>query len=434
MPRFRLSSAAIDTKKYGDTDESSSSSNSSSSISDSNGDGDDTVDNELVYSEDDDDDDDEEEPPHPIGFESWGRTRFGLNPVPEPTLQRYKLQKGYLYPHDDGLDDWNSPEDKPKQQQFPSILSYVDPQTVSTKSLLRHAAVWENSKRGAAAADDEMDKIAQLFQAAAMIDDRAARRILGSSQRQQQQQLVIKLPIEDMSSIQREMDLERRRMEREHVEAANALQKLLHQTQQAADRILAEQELFDQKQQQALDEEERRQEQDVAAKQQALQEQQKKVLEQETLEKEKTLQDQQQRDQVRQAKQDQEDVVTAAAAKEREYVAKAQKLVAQLVQVRASVEPFERSKAVGKRRLGMKKIINGKVNTLSENSGKIRSVAAEVSQAVAVARAEDEQLKQQLQAGTNQGLTPEMARGKRYLIDLLSSSVIKRVQAEGFNG
>ena len=81
----------------------------------------------------------------------------------------------------------------------------------------------------------------------------------------------------------------------------------------------------------------------------------------------------------------------------------------------------------------MKKIINGKVNTLSENVDKIKSVAAEVSQAIGAARAEDENIKQQVQAG-NRDLTPEMARGKRYLVDLLSSSVIKRVQAEGFNG
>jgi hypothetical protein len=31
-------------------------------------------------------------------------------------------------------------------------------------------------------------------------------------------------------------------------------------------------------------------------------------------------------------------------------------------------------------------------------------------------------------------LTPEMARGKRYLVDLLASNAITRVQAEGFNG
>jgi hypothetical protein len=58
---------------------------------------------------------------------------------------------------------------------------------------------------------------------------------------------------------------------------------------------------------------------------------------------------------------------------------------------------------------------------------------AEVSQAIGAARAEDENIKQQVEAG-NRDLTPEMARGKRYLVDLLSSSVIKRVQAEGFNG
>jgi hypothetical protein len=32
------------------------------------------------------------------------------------------------------------------------------------------------------------------------------------------------------------------------------------------------------------------------------------------------------------------------------------------------------------------------------------------------------------------GVTPDMARGKRYLVDLLASNTIQRVQAEGFNG
>jgi uncharacterized protein YoxC len=115
-----------------------------------------------------------------------------------------------------------------------------------------------------------------------------------------------------------------------------------------------------------------------------------------------------------------------------EYVAQAQKLVSKLVQVRASVAPFETSKLVSQRRLGMKKIVNGKVNTLSENVDKIRQVAQEVSQAIAQAREQDEQMKQQQMQ--QQQMPPEMARGKRYLVDLLASSAIVRAQAEGFNG
>lgn len=81
----------------------------------------------------------------------------------------------------------------------------------------------------------------------------------------------------------------------------------------------------------------------------------------------------------------------------------------------------------------MKKIVNGKVNTLSENVEKIKAVAQEVCEAIATARVEDENMKQQLQAGAP-GITSEMTRGKRYFIDLLCSKVIVRAQAEGFDG
>ena len=81
----------------------------------------------------------------------------------------------------------------------------------------------------------------------------------------------------------------------------------------------------------------------------------------------------------------------------------------------------------------MKKIARGKLNTLSESSQKIQEVAREVSEAIAQARQEDEQIKQGLQR-VDPGLTPDMARGKRYFLDLLASNVMIRVQAETFNG
>ena len=107
-------------------------------------------------------------------------------------------------------------------------------------------------------------------------------------------------------------------------------------------------------------------------------------------------------------------------------------MMAKLVDIRQSVAPFDKSKAVGKRRLAMKKI-NGKINTLSDNAAKIQSVAVEVAQAIAQARQEDAQVKQQIQNG-DASIPKEATVGKRYLVDLLCSKVIVRVQAEGFNG
>uniref|UniRef100_A0A6V2HMQ0 mRNA export factor GLE1 n=1 Tax=Ditylum brightwellii TaxID=49249 RepID=A0A6V2HMQ0_9STRA len=123
-----------------------------------------------------------------------------------------------------------------------------------------------------------------------------------------------------------------------------------------------------------------------------------------------------------------------------EYVTKAHKLCEQLKQVRATLEPFEKNKAISKRRLNMKKIVKGKLNTLSHEGNKILSVVSEIANAVEVARGEDEGVKKQLKEGGGVGmdgggaLTSDMARGKRYLVDLLASNVIVRVQAESFNG
>jgi hypothetical protein len=121
--------------------------------------------------------------------------------------------------------------------------------------------------------------------------------------------------------------------------------------------------------------------------------------------------------------------------KEREHVLRAQKLVGQLQQIRASVAPFDSSKVqpVPKRRLQYKKLAKGKLNTLNHDAGKIQAVANELVQAIAQARADDEQLKQQMQAQPQQ-IPPEVARGKRYLLDLLTSNVVSRVQSEQFNG
>jgi hypothetical protein len=401
-------------------------------------------DDELVYSSEDNDyeedsDESEVEPPHPLGFRSWGRTRFGLNPVPTETMERFKRQKGYLDPHgyEDGLDDWTSGGYEPKTQQFPPISLYIDPKTASTQSLVRYAA-YDSSKRAREnefdrpTEDDEMDKISQLFQAAAMIEDTTVRRLLGSPQQQQQLKSAPFVP-EDMSSVQREMDEIRRRMERDHLEAAQALKMIIRRNEQEAEKIIASERRRDEESEREEQAQRQKEEQKVAEDQEAEDKEKQKVADKEQLENEKIRKIQEKQDQLRQKAKDQSDAAEAAIAKDREYILKAEKLIGQLVQVRASVEPFENSKALSKRRLGMKKIINGKVNTLSENVDKIRSVAAEVSQAIGAARAEDENIKQQLQAG-NRDLTPEMARGKRYLIDLLSSSVIKRVQAEGFNG
>lgn len=116
-----------------------------------------------------------------------------------------------------------------------------------------------------------------------------------------------------------------------------------------------------------------------------------------------------------------------------DHILKGKKLIAQLVKLRESIEPFENNKAVSKRRLVMKKTIRGKLNTLSESAAKVQEVCAQVNAAISIAREEDAQIKDAIKQG-QQGFTQDMACGKRYIVDLFASNIIQRVQAEGFNG
>jgi DUF4097 and DUF4098 domain-containing protein YvlB len=125
----------------------------------------------------------------------------------------------------------------------------------------------------------------------------------------------------------------------------------------------------------------------------------------------------------------------AMEKKKMEYVDKAKDYVEKLSQVRASLEIFETSKdkIISKRRLQMKKVARGKMNTLSHEKEKVEIVTIQVVEALQTCAQEDMVLKQQMEAG-DASITNEMTRGARYLMDLIASTVIVRVQAEGFNG
>lgn len=251
-----------------------------------------------------------------------------------------------------------------------------------------------------------MTKLASLLQAATLVEARSSMLQLKPASFGGNPEMA--------RQIASEVKIIRRRMEEEHLEAAKALQDLLHSNERKARQIAADQEA------------KRVQEENQAA---AAAEKEAAAAQ---VQKDKEAAAQEQREQEEKQAADKLQAKRDAAAAATEYITRAEKLMKQLVQVRQSVEPFEKSKAVGKRRLGMKKIVNGKVNTLAESVDKIRQVAKEVAQAIQEAKDEDEQLKQEAVGGA--AIPPEAMRGKRYLVDLLSSKVIVRVQAEGFNG
>jgi hypothetical protein len=181
-----------------------------------------------------------------------------------------------------------------------------------------------------------------------------------------------------------------------------------------------------QREQDARDEQER---QDQEARDAQAAKVQKEKERQEALQKQKHEQQQHDREAEEQRSMEQAKLVQ----QQTEHVDRAKKLVRQLVQLRASIQPFDENKAVSKRRLGMKKIARGKLNTLSESAQKVQEVAMEVSQAITVMRQEDKDVAERLQRG-EQGVTQDMTRGKRYFLDLLASNSMSRVQAETFNG
>jgi chemotaxis protein histidine kinase CheA len=360
------------------------------------------------YSESQDDDDDEEYP-HPVGFpaeahSSWGRTRFCLDPTTTPdSIER----EWALVP-------------KPVRflQSYPPLESfYVDPQTAPSIALIGYEAQKDRKLQIQEESDRDMDQITQLFSAASIVD-RALALVPPP--------LISPNPLEMLAEmaqkIEHKMRDEKRRFQKEQLEAANALKLLLESQQSAASTILRQQRQLEQEAKAQEDAENERHRQ----KEEVIEENRRK----------KRADDDAAAAAAEEVAKEVADAAAKDAAKEAaktEYIEKAKKLVAQLQQLRVSIEPFENSKATGKRRLNMKKVVRGKVNTLAENAEKIKSVAFEVGKAIAEAKVEDEEYKRQIQAGNTQ-IPPEMTRGKRYLVDLLCSDIMVRVQAEGFNG
>lgn len=375
----------------------------------------------LSNDEDDDNDDeaygdlqdgyDEEEPAHPLGFDvsQWGRTWIGLDPpssfLASPGRSTYTL--------DDYGDDEYAFLTTPQRQAYPPLSSYIS--AASTPALLKYRAP---------IADEEKQELDNLME-----DDE----VILLQRMLQRQSLTAKLPPptptkslppfhETTRHIQQKLLLERQRMEQEHAATTKAVKNVCLELEREADAILKTRQLEEETAKRKEQEQETREKQKQEQKLE-LQEKERKHREGKQAEQDEKRRQEEQKRVARNAKQ----------AEKTEYVEKAKKLVTQLVAVRESIEPFDKNQAVSKRRLAMKKTVRGKTNTLSENAAKIQAVATDVSRAITEAREEDEQIKQALER-KEPGLTSDMARGKRYLVDLVASNAIQRVQAEGFNG
>ena len=406
-----------------DTDSSSSSSDSSGSAST-----------------------DEEEPPHPLGFPaSYGRTRFGLYPPDELEEGPDPQSRGGYAWFDPG--DWEVPAPAPSTLAGPGGAGSAG---VGPGALMSHHHRRRLASAAAAseAVDDlteRMGRVAALVAVAARAGDgEGGERLRQERERERERRRtaaglwkLADAAEREARQIRRERDAERARMEAEQERAASLLRSLIARDQREAEEV-EERERRDQER--AEDAARRRADAEKAeAERRAAAERSREKKEQALRKEEEDQQRQRAENDVARERQKVEAKARfeAEEAKKTEWLTKAKKLTAKLVEVRASLKPFEANKAVSKRRLQFKKVARGKLNTLSHDAEKIRSVTSDIVNAIGAARADDEQVKQQMKETGDMadgGLTPDMTLGKRYLLDLLCSNVIVRVQAEGFNG
>ncbi|KAL3916838.1 MAG: hypothetical protein SGILL_004997 [Bacillariaceae sp.] len=399
-------------------------------------------------------DDDEEssqvevEPSHPLGFASpHGKTWISLDP-PTPSAVKAAIGRTTYGLFDSDSEDEDDRKENRHVQTFPPLSSYVRAETAPTSALLsaeRHSKSQNKTKSyPQIQSQQQQQEDDDLYYSGDDEDEHDDNDIVLQLMKQPICSPAPKIPAaikealsspppsqrsETQRTIQSKVEEERRRIDAECRTNTDALKELVMKSEKEADVILKKKQAFEAqlKREQAARDEQERQAQEARDAQAAKAEQARKRQEE--------LRQQQDAQQERaQAAADQKTREQAELAKKKtEHVDRAKKLVRQLAQLRQSIQPFDENKAVSKRRLGMKKIARGKLNTLSESAQKVQEVATEVSQAITVMRQDDKQVAEGI-AGGQQGLTQDMTRGKRYFMDLLASNAMSRVQAETFSG
>lgn len=378
---------------------------------------DDDLEDGSVDSDEDNVESEEEEPPHPLPFVTsprWDLARFGLYPPKET----YSVVNGRHFGHPVVLLDEQPAVLKSRVQKFPSIERYWDRSTASASAMIEYS----HNDAPSEARDDSIDEIARLLSASTVTGATPAKH----AQIQNEVGLKLRQLNESARKEYQKLDLWKesyeRKRDRQHKESFNGLRSILKADHEDAKAIIQlekhERMLAENRAKQAEDE--------VRRQQDALDE----TLREEQEAKDKLVRDQEEK------KEKQSKVDKEKQRKELEkwaYITEAHALVEKLVDIRAAVQPYETNIAVAKRRMNMKKICRGRVNTLAADVGKIQSVAVEVIAAIKAEKEQDSQMQAQLQQG-NPEVSPDTTKGQLYAMDLLASSAVVRIQAEGFNG
>lgn len=361
------------------------------------------------------DDDDDEEPPHPLPFvtsPSWGRTRFSLYPPRETYPQ---LQERYygetVVPIEEELLVL-----KARTQQCPSLRSYYDSSTASASAMMEYRHEQPRDAR-----DDGIDEISRLLSASTLLDD-PAKHVHVQNEVGQKLKVLAATTSQEYHKLDQWRESYQKKRDRQHKESFSILRSILKADHEAARAILQLE-----KQEKKEAEDRARQQEDDARReldaQKDARQKEKDAIDQEKI---KLEEKRQQRSMARAALERQE-------AEKMSYVGEAKELVNKLVNIRSVVQPFDVNKSVSGRRMNMKKLCRGRVNTLAAEVGKVQSVAAELIAAIKAEKELDLQMEALIQQG-NRDVSPDMAKGQLYFMDLLASSALVRIQAEGFNG
>lgn len=407
--------------------------------------------------------DDEIEPPHPLGFNNnnqqqrYGQTRFG------PTSWQAIPPRNIF----DRVDDtaWNTllriggqNGNNSEQQSFPPIEGYHLRNNcgVSTDRLIRGAEAASSSSSGQQ--DDEMkdilfgmDRIANLVKAANYVvghDDenhhqspqynnhlsstttatttasspyaqpRSTSKLLHLAQacEQYHNSTLLSTQMSQLTSARTTQ------YQQSHATIQQLIQQELSSAANAKNRLQSRQKVRDQIEHEARTKLQLEKEQ-VEIQRQLQIETQRKLEEDEQVK----LEEERSKELKRTAQlQQAENEAEREAATKYAHVSRAQALITNLEMVRnSSLVEFDKSKSVSKRRLQFKKVVNGKINTLSHEVNKILDVGGIVVEAIEAASRDDDN------AASEGGV---MTMGKKYLLDLLASNLIVRVQAGTFNG
>ena len=376
-------------------------------------------------------DGDEWEPPHPLGFESrFGRTRFGLSP--QSTARMAKTRD--IFNRDDEY-AWNALIHIDRQEPRSPFDSYL------SHAPARGSGLVLDSRNHGCGVDDlvsSMDRIASLVKAASYTDQRSEYSTPSATHRTPLSSLspraqprstskLLELAAEcerRQQSMSRQTSQLKQQQTRSFEDSCRGFMLLLQadasRASSASERIsqrLQDREAFEERERLAAEEHEARVREE---REQAAKEEEERLAAARALSEEERKREEQRLEKLRQAEREAEEEEAEKSA----HITRATDLISMLDEARSTLKDFDKNKSVGKRRLQFKKIVNGRINTLAHDEGKIRDVARIVSEAIDTAGRDDA-----VASGD-----PVMSMGKKYLLDLLASNLIVRVQADGFNG